>query len=312
MSATSPTRVRKIASAPLRADGEFVLAVIRGDLEVNEVKLSNALRCSELRLATEAEAGELGIVPGFASPIGVTGVRVVADDSITMGSNFIAGANKPGFHLRNANYPRDFGVELMLDIARTRQGDSCPQCNGGLLSTRGIEVGHVFKLGTFLSEKLGAFYLAQDGATRPIVMGCYGIGLGRLLAAIVEESHDDKGIVWPLTVSPYQVHLCALHLDDVTVGNAAEAICGELEQHGIDVLFDDRDESAGVKFNDADLLGVPLRLTVSPRTLQKESAELKWRTEKNPRLVPLSQVAAETGTLLAAAPSQARRTTPSS
>ncbi len=280
------------------ADGEFIFVIIRGDLEVNETKLRNALKCSGLRLATESEVNEAGLVAGFASPIGVKGVKVVADDSITSGSSFIVGANKPGYHLRNANYPRDFKVDLIADIALARSGDSCPKCGKKLSHTRGIEVGHVFKLGTLISEKFGASFLDNDGKSRPIIMGCYGIGLGRLLAAIVEQSHDDKGIIWPLSVAPYQVYLCPLSLEKSAVLPTAEKIYRELQKKGIEVLFDDRDDSPGVKFNDADLLGIPLRLTVSPRTLQTHSVEAKWRTEKEARLAPLKNLAAEVKGLL--------------
>jgi prolyl-tRNA synthetase len=280
------------------ADGEFIFVVIRGDLEVNETKLKNTLKCSELRLATESEVAEAGIVAGFASPINIKGVKVVADDSITLGSNFIVGANKLGYHFRNANYPRDFQVDLIADIALARGGDSCPKCGGELSSARGIEVGHVFKLGTFISEKLDAFFLNRDGTSKPIIMGCYGIGLGRLLAAIVEQSHDDKGIIWPFSVAPYQVYLCPLHLDTPAVASTAEDIYQKLEKKDIEVLFDDRDESPGVKFNDADLLGIPLRLTLSPRTLQKQSIEAKWRTEKETQLLSLEDLVAEVDRLL--------------
>jgi prolyl-tRNA synthetase len=280
------------------ADGEFVFVVIRGDLEVNETKLRNALKCSELRLATEGEVNGAGLVAGFASPIGIKGVKVIADDSLTSGSNFIVGANKPGYHFRNANYPRDFQVDLMADLALARSGDSCPKCQGKLSSARGIEVGHVFKLGTFISERFGASFLDNDGKSRPIVMGCYGIGLGRLLAAIVEQSHDEKGIIWPLSVAPYQVYLCPLSLEKSAVLPTAEKIYRELQKKGIEVLFDDRDDSPGVKFNDADLLGIPLRLTLSPRTLQSQSVEAKWRMEKEARLLPLDNLAAQVKKLL--------------
>jgi len=280
------------------ADGEFIFVIIRGDLEVNETKLRNALKCSELRLATEGEVNEAGLVAGFASPIGVKEVKVVADDSITAGSSFIVGANKPGYHFRNANYPRDFQVDLIADIALAQPGDSCPKCGSELSSARGIEVGHVFKLGTFISERFGASFLDSDGKSRPIIMGCYGIGLGRLLAAIVEQSHDDKGIIWPLSVAPYQVYLCPLHLDKLAVLPTAEKIYQELQNEGIEVLFDDRDDSPGVKFNDADLLGIPLRLTLSPRTLQSQSIEAKWRMEKEAQLLPLDNLAVQVKELL--------------
>lgn len=280
------------------ADGEFIFAIIRGDLEVNETKLRNALKCSELRLATESEVSEAGLVAGFASPIGVKGVKVVADDSITSGSSFIVGANKPGYHFKNANYPRDFQVALVSDIVLARPGDSCPKCRGKLSSARGIEVGHVFKLGTFISERFGASFLDNDGKSRPIVMGCYGIGLGRLLAAIVEQSHDNKGIIWPLSIAPYQVYLCPLSLDKSAVLPTAERIYQELQKEGIEVIFDDRDDSPGVKFNDADLLGIPLRLTLSPRTLQSQSVEAKWRTGKEVQLLPLDNLVVQVKKLL--------------
>jgi prolyl-tRNA synthetase len=275
------------------ADGELVFVVIRGDIEVNEVKLKNTLHCSELRLATEDEVISAGIVAGAASPIGISGVRVIADDSITTGANFVAGANKPDTHLRNVNYPRDFKVDLITDIARAQAGEGCPKCRGKFLSLRGIEVGHVFKLGTIFSQKLGAFYIDADGVSRPIVMGCYGIGLGRLMAAAVEQNHDDKGIIWPLPIAPYHIYLCPLYLENPQVESTVENLYTELEKSGLAVLFDDRRQSPGVKFNDADLLGIPLRVTISPRTLEKDSAEIKWRREKQAQLLPLDGIVAK-------------------
>jgi prolyl-tRNA synthetase len=272
------------------ADDELVFVVIRGDLEVNETKLRNLLKCTELRLANEAELKAVGLVAGAASPVGLKGVKIVADDSITLGSNFVAGGNKPDVHLKNVNYPRDFEVSIMADIANARQEDGCPRCNGRLFSSFGIEVGHVFKLGTFLSEKLGAFFLDQNGVSRPIIMGTYGIGLGRLLAASIEQNHDDKGIIWPMGIAPYQVYLCPLRLENPAILKTADKVYDELTKQGIDVLYDDRDDSPGIKFNDADLLGIPLRLTISPRTLERNSAELKWRKEKQTELVPLMEI----------------------
>jgi prolyl-tRNA synthetase len=157
---------------------------------------------------------------------------------------------------------------------------------------QGIEVGHIFKLGTFLSEKLNAPYIDAKGEARPIIMGCYGIGLGRLLAAAIEQNHDDKGVIWPLPIAPYQVYLCPLYREDSKVAGVAEKLYAELEAEEFEVLFDDREESPGVKFNDADLLGIPVRVTVSPRTLEKNSVEIKRRAEKEARLVPLAEVKA--------------------
>ena len=271
------------------ADGEFVIAVIRGDIEINEVKLKNALHCFELCLATEAEVKEAGIVAGSASPIGISGIKVIADDSITSGANFVAGANKPDTHLRNVNYPRDFEVDLIADISLAKAEEGCPKCGSKLSSSRGIEVGHIFKLGTFLSEKLGAFFTNPAGVSQPVVMGCYGIGLGRLLAAAIEQSHDDKGIIWPMSIAPYHIYLCPLYIENSEVATAAEELYAELESQDLEVLFDDRQESPGVKFNDADLLGIPIRVTISPRTLEKNSIEIKKRSEKDSQLVPLEE-----------------------
>ena len=270
------------------ADGQVVFAMIRGDLDVNEVKLQRLLKCTDLHLATEEEVNAAGIAAGYASPMGLKNIKTVADDSVAEGINFVAGGNKPDVHIKNVNYPRDFKADIVADIACAREGDGCPKCDGMLKSTPGIEIGHVFKLGTFLSTALGADFIDEKGDSRPIIMGCYGIGLGRLLAAAVEHYHDDKGIVWPLSIAPYQVYLCPLYREDANISDVAEKLYTELQSAGLEVLFDDREESPGVKFNDADLLGIPLRVTVSPRTLQKDSVEVKWRAEKESRLVPVA------------------------
>jgi len=275
------------------ADGKLVFAMLRGDLDVNEVKVKRALKATELRLATEDELMQAGIVPGFASPVGLKGIKVLVDDSLTTGSNFVAGGNKPETHIKNVNYPRDFTADIVADIATARAGEKCVKCGGKLSSTHGIEVGHIFKLGTFLSEKLGAYYSDEKGESHPIMMGCYGIGFGRLLAAAVEQNHDEKGIIWPATIAPFQVYLCPLYREGTKVSEVAEKLYRELEAAGIEVLFDDRNESPGVKFNDADLYGIPLRVTVSPRTLEKNSVELKKRTEKASELVPLDGIVAK-------------------
>ena len=261
------------------ADGEVVFVTIRGDLEVNEVKLKNALHCNELRLADDDEVAAAGLVAGSASAIGIAGMRRIADRSITAGGNFVAGANRPDTHYRNANYPRDFGVDLIADIALAQPGQQCGQCGATLESTRGVEVGHIFKLGTFFSEALGAYYLDQDGRQQPIEMGCYGIGVGRLLAAAIEQNHDARGIVFPPPIAPYQVHLVALNMSDAAVAQAAAALYDRLWASGIETLFDDRaDAAAGVKFNDADLIGLPVRLVVSPRNLRQGVVEARRRT----------------------------------
>ena len=285
-------------------DGKPTLVLIRGDLDVNEVKLKNLLKCAELRMAAEDDLKGTGIVAGYASPVGLKGIRVVADDSIRLGNNFVAGANKPDTHLKNVNYPRDFNVDLIGDIALARAGLECPRCGQTFRSARGIEVGHIFKLGTFLSERLGAMFLDENGVSRPAIMGCYGIGLGRLMAAAVEQNHDEKGMVWPLPIAPYHIYLCAISLDKPDVAAAANRIYEEMAGAGLEVLYDDRTESPGVKFNDADLLGIPLRVTVSPRTLKSQSVEIKWRNHKDASIVPLGQAIATLNRLVKASADQ--------
>jgi prolyl-tRNA synthetase len=280
------------------ADGELAFVTIRGDLDVNEVKLKNALKWSELRLANDEEVKAAGLVAGSASAIGLKGMKIVADDSITIGCNFVVGANKNGYHLKNANYPRDFKADIITDIALAMPGYRCAKCNDELKSKRCIEIGHVFKLGTVFSERQGAFYLDRDGVQKPLVMGCYGIGIGRLLAAVIEQNHDDKGITWPVQIAPYHIYLCALGMDEPAVAEAAEKLYSELSQKGFEVLFDDRNESPGVKFNDADLMGMPVRLTVSRRTLKSSGVELKPRKAKDIELVPLGEMAGKLKALL--------------
>lgn len=275
------------------ADDEFVFVCIRGDVEVNEVKLKNLLHCLDLRLATEAEVTAAGITAGFASPVGLKGIKVVADESVASGTNFVAGGNKNDTHIKNVNYPRDFKADIMADIALAAAGDGCIKCGAKLLATRGVEVGHVFKLGTFLSEKMGAYYIDANGESKPIVMGSYGIGVGRLMATAIEINHDDKGIIWPKNIAPYRVYLCPLYLENPQVSEKAESLYKELEEMGMEVLYDDRSESTGVKFNDADLLGIPLRITVSPRSLEKGCIEVKWRSEKKAELVPVEEAVAK-------------------
>ena len=273
------------------AQGKVVFVTLRGDLEVNEVKLNNLLHARDLRLAIDQEVAQAGLVAGSASAVGLKGITIVADTSIQAGANFVVGANKDGYHLRNANYPRDFQPDLVADIALAQEGQGCPKCGASLKSLRGIEVGHIFKLGTFFTERLGATYLDAQGQQHPIIMGCYGIGVGRLLAGAIEQNHDDKGIVFPAPIAPYQVHLVSLNVEREDVRQAADNLYDALQKDGLEVLYDDRGESAGVKFNDADLLGLPVRLVVSPRTLRENAAEVKGRREERGRPVPMGDVA---------------------
>ena len=275
------------------ADGQMVFVAIRGDIEVNEVKLKNALGCHELRLATEDEVSNAGLVAGSASPLGLSGIKRIGDPSIALGANLVAGGNKPDTHIRNVNYPRDFAIDLMVDIATARAGEGCPICDAPLIAKKGIEVGHVFKLGSFFTKRMGATFLDRDGVAYPILMGCYGIGIGRLLAAAIEQNHDEKGIIWPIPIAPYQVHLCPLSSDNQEVVTKVDNLYAELTREGLEVIFDDREESPGVKLNDADLLGMPLRVVLSPRSLKSGSVELKMRCKKEAVLVPLDGASRE-------------------
>ena len=275
------------------ADGELVFVTIRGDLEVNDIKLKNALHASDLRLADDQEVSQAGLVAGSASAIGIHDIKRVGDLSITRGNNFVVGGNKPDTHLRGANYPRDFQVEILTDIALAGPGQGCPNCGQPLEAVRGVEVGHIFKLGTFFSDALGANYLDQEGQHQPIIMGCYGIGVTRVLAAAIEQNHDDKGIVFPAPIAPYQVHLVGLNLADEEVASEAERLYQELQDQGFEVLYDDRsDQTAGVKLNDVDLLGLPVRLVVSPRNMKAGVVELKRRLNETSSLVPTGEVVA--------------------
>ncbi len=271
----------------------LIFAVVRGDMEVNETKLANAVGAQELRPANAEELSKAGIVPGYASPIGVGSVTIVVDDLVARSPNLVAGANRVGYHLRNTNYGRDYEAGLVADIAAAYEGAPCPHCSSPLRIVRGVEVGNIFKLGTKYSEGLGAAFLDEEGVSRHIVMGSYGIGVGRLIASTAEVCRDERGLVWPITIAPYEVYLAGLDLADARVRSTAEWLYEELDRAGVEVLYDDRDERAGVKFNDADLLGIPLRITVSRRTLQGNSAELKRRASAETRYVPLSDITVE-------------------
>ena len=270
-------------------DESFIFAAIRGDIEVNATKLKNAVGATDLWFSTDEELRRYGLVAGYASPIDVKGVRVVVDDSVASTTNLVAGANKPGYHLKNMNFPRDFKADIVTDISMAREGMSCVHCGGKLTEKRGIEVGNIFKLGTKYSETMNATYLSQKGRPQLLFMGCYGIGLGRLLASIVEVNHDEDGIIWPPAVAPYQIHLMYIGKGD-EVRQRTESLYTHLRAQGYEVLYDDRQESPGVKFKEADLLGMPVRFTISQRTLEANSVEVKRRTEQEKDLVKLDEL----------------------
>ncbi len=268
----------------------FVLAVIRGDMEVNETKLANAIKAREMRPAREEEIRAVGAEPGYGSAMGVKNALVVADDSIPSSPNLVAGANQEGYHIKNVNYERDYQADLVCDIAAAQEGDTCPECATRLRAWRGVEVGNIFQLGTRYTESMGGTFLDAEGQVKPVIMGSYGIGVGRLLACIAEEHNDDQGLIWPVSVAPCQVHLVALAKGEGPAAEAAESLYRELGTAGVEVLLDDRPENPGVKFNDADLIGVPLRLTVGERSLEKGQVEMKLRRAEERVDVPLEEV----------------------
>lgn len=277
----------------------LVMAIVRGDMELNETKLSNLINAKDLRPATEEEILASGAVPGFASPYGLKIGLVIVDDLIPQSPNLVAGANQVDHHLKNVNYGRDFSAENVADIVAARAGDACPECGSPLLAERGVEVGNIFKLGTWYSQKLGCDFQDENGVNQPVIMGSYGIGLGRLLGCVAEEHHDDHGLMWPVSLSPYSVHLVLLHgkQNDLPL-ETAERLYQDLKAAGIDVLYDDRVETPGVKFNDADLIGIPLRMTVSARSLENGGVEWKIRNQPAREIVPLDQVVAHTQSAL--------------
>ncbi|MFC2155627.1 proline--tRNA ligase [Acidobacteriota bacterium] len=268
----------------------LVMAVIRGDMEVSDTKILNALSAKSLRPAHDEEILEKGTVPGYASPIGLKDVIVVVDDLIPPSTNLVSGANKEGYHLLNVNYDRDYKAGVTADIAQARDGDPCPQCKAPLQGFRGVEIGNIFKLGTRYSDYLGCKFLDRDGEWRPIVMGSYGIGVGRLLASIVEEHNDKDGICWPIGVAPFHLYLISIGDKGKEI---ADGVYEQLWKEGIEVLYDDRDDSPGIKFKDADLIGLPLRMTIGDRSLQKGGAELKLREEKESTIIPVDEIAAK-------------------
>ncbi len=283
------------------ADDEPVFVAIRGDLTVNEVKLRNATKALEVRAMTDDETKASGLVAGFASPVGLKDIRVVADDSVAETPNLIAGANKPGFHLKNVNYGRDWQADLIADLSLTREGDICIDCGSAVEVKRGIEMGHIFKLLTVWSEKMQATFLDAAGQEQIPLMGTYGIGTSRLLQCVIEANHDENGIIWPASIAPYDLHIVGLGLDGEETAEKAEDLYNSLLEAGFDVLFDDRAEpTAGVKFNDADLIGLPLRVTVSPRSLAKGAVEVKRRGDGELELIPYEEAVAHLKAAVAA------------
>lgn len=272
------------------ADNELIAVLLRGDRFINEVKLKNVLGCNDLFLAPETMIAEkLGTNLGFLGPVGLK-LKFIADREIESMKNFICGANKNNFHLLNVNWKRDVQLASFYDISNVVAGDMCPLCSQPLQETRGIEVGHIFQLGTKYSKALDAHYIDAAGAEHEILMGCYGIGISRTMAATVEQKHDDNGIIWPIPIAPYHVIIIPVNSKKTDQNVAALAIYQQLLATGVEVILDDRDERAGVKFKDADLIGIPIKITVGPKSLANHQVEMKLRWETESQLLDIDEV----------------------
>ncbi|WP_437204842.1 proline--tRNA ligase [Planctomicrobium sp. SH664] len=275
------------------ADGAPVAVLLRGDHEANEGKIRRALGASELALADEDTILKVTGAPvGFAGPVGLK-CRLIADHDAAAVVDAVVGANAKDQHLTGVNRGRDYQLETSFDLRNAADGDPCPRCSGTMTSVHGIEVGHVFKLGTKYTVSLDANYLDDKEQRHPIIMGCYGIGVNRIIAGLAETCHDENGLIWPMSVAPYEVELIPLNVTDPAVMQVAEQLYANLKTAGIDVLMDDRDARPGFKFKDADLIGIPLRVVVGGKGLKDGVAEVKWRTEQDPMLIKLDSVVPE-------------------
>lgn len=286
---TAKTAKAIFAVATVGEEDRFVFAVVRGDMDYNDTKLANAAGADELRPARETEIRAAGAEPGYGSPIGVKDATVIVDDAVADSPNLVSGANEEGYHYLNVNLGRDFEADVVADIAVAKAGSGCPVCGTPVRAERGVEVGNIFKLGTKYTEALGAEFLDRDGVSKPVIMGCYGIGVGRLLNCVAEEHRDSDGLIWPATIAPYQVYLVAT---EQTAGQATE-LYEKLSAAGVEVLYDDREESLGPKFKDADLIGLPLRLTLTPRSLDNGGVEVKERASGETAVVAVEEVPTE-------------------
>ena len=274
------------------ADKEVIAVLVRGDHELNEAKLKSFLGAQDVELAdADIVRKTTGAPMGFAGPVGLK-AKIVADQAVKELRNSVTGGNRKDLHLKNVNPGRDFQVDRFADLRMIAQGDLCPRCGGQIQFGRGIEVGHIFKLGTKYSQALKAVFLDEQGKEDVIIMGCYGIGVGRTLAAAIEQNHDKNGVIFPIPISPFEVIILPLQMHDTVVVETAEEIYRQLIGHHIDVLLDDRDERAGLKFNDADLLGIPVRVTVGIRGIKNGQIELKLRSESESIMVPAKDASA--------------------
>ena len=288
-----------IKTMVVETDQDFAVALVRGDDELNEVKLKNALGAAHLQLASEAKIAQVtGGAMGYSGPVGLAGVRVIADPEVMRLPIAATGANREDHHLVGVVPGRDFTPELVADLRLVKAGNPCPRCGAPLEVKRGIEVGHIFKLGTKYSTAMECNFLDEKGGVHPMIMGCYGLGIGRTVAAAVEQNHDDAGIIWPRPLAPFEVELLALNPDVPAVRDAAEGLYGQLRDAGVEVFFDDRDERPGVKFNDADLIGFPVRVVVGKKGVEQGQAEISLRRDRQRLSVSLGDVVLRVRALL--------------
>ncbi|REJ91611.1 MAG: proline--tRNA ligase [Planctomycetota bacterium] len=286
------------------ADGEPVAVLLRGDHEANEGKIRRALGAGRLELADEQTIEKVTGAPvGFAGPVGLS-CEIIADHDVPRVQPAVTGANEVDLHLTGVTFGRDYQLSTSFDLRDAVEGDPCPKCKNALELVHGIEVGHVFKLGTKYSEALGATFLDEREERHPIIMGCYGIGVNRIIASLAETSHDENGLIWPLTIAPYEVILLPLNVTDEETTRVAEGYREELEEAGVDVLYDDRDVRPGVKFKDADLIGIPLRIVVGGKGLKEGKVEIRWRTDSEAEKVPVQDGARTALQMLEAARSE--------
>ncbi|MEW5706838.1 MAG: proline--tRNA ligase [Actinomycetota bacterium] len=287
-------QAEKIVKTLIYKYGDQLAAVlIRGDRDVNEEKLAQVLGSNDFHLLTGTEWQDYpDLVQGYVGPVGLRGVRLVADNEISVMRNFVVGANKAGAHMINVNVGEDFQVQEWADLKIVKAGDRCPKCKeGALISAKGIEVGHIFQLGTKYSEAMGAMFVDEDGQQKPYIMGCYGIGVSRAVAAAIEQNHDDKGIIWPITIAPYEVSIIVLNYDREEQKKIADSIFDALGSKGVEVAIDDRIESAGKKFADADLIGFPIQVIIGSRTASSGNVEVKIRATGERLEYPLGKAA---------------------
>lgn len=277
-------------------EDKLVLVVIRGDFEVNETKLCNHCKIKNLRFANDEQIRSAASIPGYASPMGIDPeeVRIIFDPSARESSNLIVGANETDYHFKNFNFEREMArvadkIEV-VDIATAREGDPDPLTGKPLRMKRGIEVGNIFQLGTKYSEAMDCYFLDEQGKSRAMIMGCYGIGIGRSMASVIEQSSDKYGPIWPFSISPFELHLCVLDMKKEGISAFAEKLYTDLKENGIDVLYDDRNEKAGAAFNDADLIGIPYRIIISPKNIKNNQVEFKTRDGLRKEMININEI----------------------